>query len=329
MRNDWRGRECLVTGGAGFGGSHLVADLVERGASVTVLDRAPIEGSPLGDLALADRVAVVPGDVRDAALVAALVGDGAFDDVFHLAADPIVAHSIADPATVVDTNVRGTAAILEACRTAPAPPRLVFASSGAYYGDNFSAEPIPETQEAGPATNLYGPSKAAAEMLVRGYGTTFGLPYAICRFMNTYGPGDRHLSRLVPRALAQLEAGGTYDFGGRDDGSTRLDFLYVKDMARAYTSAADHLATGGTERVFNFGTGTLTSVRAVAGLLSRAFDGQVREPVFSGPPRDTPRQKRLDVSRSRAVLGWTAGTPLEQGLAETVAWHRSAVPAAA
>ena len=329
MTEQWRGRACLVTGGVGFGGSHLVAELVRQGADVTVIDKAEIPGSPLADLDVTDEISVVHGDVRNAALLGDLFSTHAFDDVFHVAADPIVARSISDPWEAVDTNVRATYTLLEACRTATAMPRFVFASSGAYYGDNFDPEPIPETQEAGPAANLYGPSKAAAEMIVRGYGRTFGLRYGVCRFMNTYGPGDRHTSRLVPRALAQLAAGEAYDFGSRDDGSTRLDFLFVGDMARAYMSVADHLAAGGEEPVFNFGSGTLTSVREVAERLSLAYDGVAREPIFSGVRTGPPRQKRLEVSRAADLLGWTASTSLDDGRAATVAWHRATVGAAA
>ncbi|WP_062519438.1 NAD-dependent epimerase/dehydratase family protein [Demequina silvatica] len=327
MTDMWQGRTCLVTGGAGFGGSHLVAELVERGARVTVIDREPIEGKPLEDMGVEDAITFVLGDLRDGALTKELVGAGGFDVVFHLAADPIVINSIRDPEAVVDTNVRGTATLLEAVRIAPNTPLFVNASSGAYYGDNFDPAPIPETQEPGPASNLYGPSKVAAEMILRGYGKAFGIPHASCRFMNTYGPGDRHESRLVPRALSQLASGAEYDFGDRDDGSTRLDFLYVGDMARAYMSAAEHLARGGESTAFNFGTATLTSVRDVAERLSLAFDGTAREPQFRGVRTGPVRQKRLEVSRAESVLGWTASTSLDEGLAATVAWHRAAVPA--
>ena len=328
MTDFWNDRACLVTGGAGFGGSHLVAELVGRGAEVTVLDRADPTTAPVADLDVLEHVRYVRGDICDAELVATVLAESGVDDVFHVAADPIVAHSIADPFPVLESNVRGTYTLLEACRLAAKVPQFVFASSGAFYGDNFDPEPIPETQAAGPATSLYGPSKAAAEMAVRGYGLTFGMRYGVCRFMNTYGPGDRHGSRLVPRALAQLAGGLAYDFGSRDDGSTRLDFLYVGDMARAYMSVAEHLAAGGEETVFNFGSGTLTSVRDVAERLSVAYDGTEREPIFSGHRTGPPRQKRLEVSKAESVLGWTATTSLDDGLAATAAWYRATMPAA-
>ncbi|WP_172655919.1 NAD-dependent epimerase/dehydratase family protein [Demequina maris] len=327
MTDVWQGRSCLVTGGAGFGGSHLVSELVSRGARVTVIDRDPIEGKPLEDMGVEDDIDFVLGDLRDGTLVQDVVRKGAFDVVFHLAADPIIMNSLSKPASVVDDNVRATTLVLEACRTAGNDPVFVFASSGAYYGDSFEPEPIPETREPRLASNLYGPSKMAAEMIVRGYGTTFKIPHASCRFMNTYGPGDRHASRLVPRALAQLATGDGYDFGDRDDGSTRLDFLYVGDMARAYMSAADHLIAGGESGAFNFGNSTLNSVRDVAERASLAYDGIAREPQFRGVRTGPPRQRCLDVTKAQTVLGWSASTQLDEGLAKTVAWFRAGVPA--
>ncbi|WP_062465315.1 NAD-dependent epimerase/dehydratase family protein [Demequina soli] len=328
MADMWDGMACLVTGGAGFGGSHLVAELVERGARVTVVDRDAIPGKPLEDMGVDDAITFVQGDLREPETLEAAFAHGPFGVVLHLAADPIIMNSLSKPASVVDDNVRATTMVLEACRVAGNHPVFVFASSGAYYGDSFDPEPIPETREPRLATNLYGPSKMAAEMIVRGYGNTFGIPHASCRFMNTYGPGDRHASRLVPRALAQLAAGDSYDFGERDDGSTRLDFLYVGDMARAYMSAAEHLAAGGEPGAFNFGNATLNSVRDVAERVSLAYDGVAREPAFRGVRTGPPRQRRLDVTKAHEVLGWSASTPLDEGLAATVAWYRAGVPAA-
>ncbi|WP_062290724.1 NAD-dependent epimerase/dehydratase family protein [Demequina phytophila] len=327
MTDMWQGRTCLVTGGAGFGGSHLVAELVERGSRVTVIDREPIESKPLEDMGVEDAITFIQGDLREPETLAEAFAHDRFDVVFHLAADPIIMNSLSKPASVVDDNVRATTQVLEACRTAENQPVFVFASSGAYYGDSFEPEPIPETREPRPATNLYGPSKMAAEMIVRGYGNTFKIPHASCRFMNTYGPGDRHASRLVPRALSQLAAGDGYDFGDRDDGSTRLDFLYVGDMARAYMSAADHLASGGEPGAFNFGNSTLNSIRDVAERASLAYDGVAREPQFRGVRTGPPRQRRLDVTKARTVLGWSASTGLDEGLEKTVAWFRAGVPA--
>jgi nucleoside-diphosphate-sugar epimerase len=139
--------------------------------------------------------------------------------------------------------------------------------------------------------------------------------------MNTYGPGDTHRSRLVPRALSLLAAGEPYDFGDRDDGSTRLDFLYVGDMAGAYLATAEHLERAPGD-VFNFGSGRCTGIREVAVLTSQIYDGVDREPIFHGTPRRPSKQKWLDISRARSVLGWRPTVDLDEGLTHTVRWHR-------
>lgn len=318
-----RPMRCLVTGGAGFGGSHLVAALVERGAHVTVLDRTPVHEGLAGELGISHLVDPVQADICDVPRLTEIMRSNRINVVFHLAADPIVADGVKRPEAMLDANVRGTYSVLEACRQSDPMPDVVFASSGAYYGDPSTHTAIPEEQTPGVHASLYGPSKVAGEALMLGYANTFGIRHVVCRFTNTYGPGDRHLSRLVPRAMHLLSRGALYDFGDRDDGTTNLDFLYIGDMARAYVSAADYLITGGREHVFNFGTGSLTSVRDVARAVSRAYDGAERNPVFRGPSQNRFRpHKLLDTRRARTILGWEPATPLAEGLAITVAWHR-------
>ena len=318
--NPWAGRRCLVTGGFGFGGSHLVLALLARGADVTILDRWRDERSHLVASGRADDARFVTGDVRDLDLVSQLMARQEIDTVFHLAAQPLVPMSIRLPLETLDVNANGTYVMLEAARRA-ALPRFVFASSGAYYGTTSVAEPIPESFAPLPAANLYAASKAAADLAVQGYVKTFGLKAGICRFMNTYGPGDTNLSRLIPRALHNLRGGAPYDFGDRDDGSTELDFLHVHDMVSAYLCVADYLDrtdASNLDPVFNIGTGVATPVRTVAAMASTAYDGRMRTPIFRGAHRPIAVRKLLDASKATAVLGWSPRISLRDGLEETV-----------
>ena len=318
--NPWAGRRCLVTGGFGFGGSHLVLALLARGADVTILDRWRDERSHLVASGRADDARFVTGDVRDLDLVSQLMARQEIDTVFHLAAQPLVPMSIRLPLETLDVNANGTYVMLEAARRT-ALPRFVFASSGAYYGTTSVAEPIPESFAPLPAANLYAASKAAADLAVQGYVKTFGLKAGICRFMNTYGPGDTNLSRLVPRALHNLRTGAPYDFGDRDDGTTALDFLHVRDMVRAYLAVAaylDRTEADALDPVFNIGTGVATPIRVVAEMASAAYDGTPRLPNFGGAPRTTVIRKLLDASKAREVLGWAPSIGLREGLEETV-----------
>ncbi len=308
----------LVTGGCGFGGSHLVARLVRDGARVTALDLVDYTAAQRARFPELGDAGVHRGDVRDLDGLTALLRARQCDTVFHLAAQPLVPLSIERPFETLDVNARGTYAVLEACRLVGIEA-LVVASSGAYYGTTTTDQPVPETAAPLPSANLYASSKAAADLAAQGYAHTFGMPVGVCRFMNTYGPGDANFSRLVPRCLELLASGAPLDLGDRDDGTTRLDFLHVGDMTEAYLRVAHHVAEkGGRDAVFNIGTGHATATADVAGTLSVMFDGGTRRPLFRGEPRKTPAVKYLEVAKARDLLGWESSTGLEAGLAELV-----------
>jgi nucleoside-diphosphate-sugar epimerase len=302
-------RRVLVTGGSGFGGSHLIRRLASDGDRVWNLDvRQPSDTC----------AEYVSGDVRSVELLQSTLRDNSIDTVFHLAAQPLVPLSIELPFETLDVNSRGTYAVLEACRVVGVGA-IVVASSGAYYGTTTTDQPIPETAAPLPAANLYASGKAAADLAAQGYAHTYGLPVGVCRFMNTYGAGDRNDSRFVPHGLRLLTSGLTYDFGSRDDGTTRLDFLHVDDMTSAYLAVAEFVRThGGRHAVFNIGTGTATATADVARMLSSCFDGRERTPIFTGFVRATPVVKYLDVTKARQLLGWSAQIGLRAGLERVI-----------
>jgi nucleoside-diphosphate-sugar epimerase len=324
---NWAGVRCLVTGGSGFGGRHLVETLLDRGALVTSLD---LVGRPDADR---ETIQSVIGDVRNFDLVSALMARSSIEVVFHLAAQPLVPVSVSLPLETLDTNAMGTYVVLEACRRVGVDA-MVLASSGAYYGSTSVTEPIEETFSPLPAANLYASSKAAADLALQGYVQTFDLPAGACRFMNTYGPGDTNLSRLIPRALDNLRHDRPYHFGDRDDGTSELDFLFVGDMVAAYMALAEWLMVGrdvnGHDRsinpVFNIGTGVATPISAVARLASIAFDGEARVPIFHGSTKTRAVRKLLSATKAGEVLGWHASTTLDQGLALTMKSRRSVHP---
>lgn len=324
-RQFWRTRRCLVTGGMGFGGSHLCEQLLERGASVYVLDRVRPANSYLVLSGLADRVEYVPGDIREADLMKLVMNRFEIETVFHLAAQPIVPLSNVLPYETLSVNVMGTYSVLEAVRTAASPPALVFASSGAYYGTTRQQQPIREDQAPNKAANIYSPSKIAGDVAVRSYSETFGLRAAVCRFINTYGPGSTNFSTIVPRTILNLVEDKPYDFGARDDGTSIFDYLHVRDMARGYLAAAENIDLVRGE-AFNFSGGSRISVRDLVKLISVLYDGREREPVFHGPRREVPIQKCLDCSRAEQALGWSSSISLREGLEETIQWYKAYWP---
>jgi nucleoside-diphosphate-sugar epimerase len=321
MSSDWKGRACLVTGGAGFGGSHLCARLLDLGAKVTVVDRVFPRSSFLVLSGIVDRLDLVTGDIRDLDLMRLILERSEIDTIFHLAAQPIAPMSNVIPMETLSINALGTYSVLEAVRSSGCAKRLVFASSGAYYGGTTTDRPINEDDPPGPATNLYGPSKVAGDVAVRAYAQVYGMKAAACRFMNTFGPGDTNFSRIVPRAVRNLIRGEAYDFGDRDDGNTRLDFLYIGDMANAYIKLAEHLDDVSGE-AFNFGRGHPTSTGELTRLASRVFDGRDRPPIFTGTPRAKPIVKYLDIAKAKRLLDWEPTISLEDGLGLTIEWYR-------
>lgn len=321
MSNFWLGRQCLVTGGSGFGGSHLCESLLALGARVHILDRWLPRNSYLVLANIAPQVNYIQGDIRDIDLLRLTLQRFEINTVFHLAAQPIVPISNVLPFETLSVNAEGTYTVLEAIRTSGCVDRLVFASSGAYYGATSTDQAITESHPPLSAQNIYAPSKVAGDVAVRTYASVYGMKAACCRFMNTYGPGDTNFSRIVPRAISNMITSAPYDFGARDDGSSQIDCLHISDMARAYIAVAEHLDSEAGE-AFNFGTGQPISTKALVTVASKVFGGKARTPVFSGPIKSTPSIKYLDISKAYYSLGWIPMIPLDDGLAMTISWYK-------
>jgi UDP-glucose 4-epimerase len=291
----------VVTGGAGFIGSHLVDALVARGDEVTVVD----------DLSsgrrehINPRAELVEHDIREPFLFDAAVG-------FHLAAQADVGTSVQRPVFDAEVNVLGTVNVLEAARAAGAA--VVFSSTGgAIYGDVEA--PAAEDAPLRPVSP-YGMAKLSAEAYVEGWRRVHGLRSVVLRFANVYGPRQSAALEggVVAIFLERLEAGEeTLVFG---DGEQTRDFVHVDDVVSALLAAAEQ--EGG---VFNVGTGVETSVNRLHELCREAsgIDTAPRH----GPPRlGDARRSVLDVSRARNGLGWRPKVDLARGLRATWASMR-------
>ena len=297
----------LVTGGAGFLGAALANYLVQDGHQVRVLDDLSA-----GDRTrLADQVLFTRGDVGDRPKLWTLLQD--VDCVYHLAARVLVSESILYPREYNEVNVGGTVAVMEAMRDAGVR-RVVFASSGAVYGDQ-AEQPVSEDRTPNPQSP-YAVSKLAAEYYVRTIGALWGIETVILRIFNAYGPGQNlpvSHPPAVPRFLRQALGGGSVViFGG--GGQTR-DFVYVDDVVKALVAAAS--ASDVDRRVINVGTGRETSINELADMVAQATGKQVevlRSPAESGGV------SRLcaDVSVARQLLGHKARVDLPKGLRLTL-----------
>jgi UDP-glucose 4-epimerase len=301
----------LVTGGAGFIGSHLVDALVARGDDVTVVDdlSSGREQNLVG--ALDAGATLERADVRDTAALAAIVGDARPETIFHLAAQVDVRLSLADPGHDARTNVEGTINVLEAARAAGSA-RVVFSSTGgAIYGET-DLLPTPESVAPLPMA-AYGQSKYCAERYLGLYERLYGMSTIALRFGNVYGPRqDPHgEAGVIAIFCGRLRAGKRPRIYG--DGSQTRDYIFVTDLVDALVSAGDRTAGG----VVNIGTEVETSVLELLQVLAQLHGPGAPEPEFAPARTGEIDRSCLDATRARELLGWTSRTRIPEGLRRT------------
>ena len=295
----------LVTGGAGFIGSHVVQAALRADRRVRVLDDLSTGDSHR----LPPDVELVRGDVADEAVV--LQAAAGVEVVVHLAAHRAVPRSVEHPLATDRANTHGTLCVLEAARAAGAR-RVVLASSSSVYG-SAAVLPTPETLEPRPASP-YAVSKLAGEHYARVHAELFGLSTLSLRLFNVYGPGqppEGPYAQLVPRVLDALRRGEAPVVFG--DGRQSRDLVYVGDVARAVLAAAASDATG----VVNIGSGRATSVLDVVEAAARVAGTRAEPRFLPARPGDV-AHTCADARRAAAVLGWEAGVDLHEGLRRTV-----------
>jgi CDP-glucose 4,6-dehydratase len=249
------------------------------------------------------------------------------DSVFHLAAQTLVPTANRGPTATFETNVRGTWALLEACRL-HGTERVIVASSDKAYGAH---EGLPYQEHFALQPRYpYDVSKAAADLLARSYWHTWQLPVAVTRFANLYGGGDTNRSRLVPEAVTAALAGRAPVV--RSDGSPERDFLYVEDAVAAYLAIWDALdpapgaagaAPAAAGEAFNAGGGCPHRVLDVVELVCRlAGTGVSPDVQGAGTPAGEIDRQWVDYSKLKGLTGWEPRVDLEEGLRRTLDWHR-------
>jgi UDP-glucose 4-epimerase len=308
----------LVTGGAGFIGSHVADALVAAGYDLTVIDNLSRGRRELVPAAAAFH----QFDIRSAE-AATLVREGRFDVICHLAAQIDVRVSVADPAADASANILGTLNLLEAVRAASHRPRFVFSSTGgAVYGD-FDPPPSAETTQKNPESP-YGIAKLSVEFYMGYYGRVHGLETVALRYANVYGPRqDPHGEAGVVAIFCQrLLEGRTLTVFGT--GEQTRDYVFVGDVAAANVLAARvALPPAGRldDRAFNIGTSVATSVLELAAEAQRAAGTALA--VDHAPPRPGEQMRSfVNIEKAQRVLGWTPKATLPHGLAETFEWFR-------
>ena len=303
--------KALVTGGAGFIGSHLVDLLLAKDCKVVVIDNLATGRRSQ----VPENVVFLQGDVRDPRLLTeALPG---CDAVFHLAAVSSVQDSLDRPLEVHDTNLTATLALLEAA-VRHKVPRFVFSSSAAVYGDT-GGEPAREDMIPKPMSH-YAVQKLASEHYCRVYHRLHGMETVCLRYFNVYGPrqrADSPYSGVIAKFIDAARAGQPITIFG--DGKQTRDFCHVKDVASANFLAATQDAEKVSGRVFNVGTGTSTSVNDLARLVSSVF-GAGAVPIEHQQARAAEiRYSQAQIATARRSFQWNPSTCLEAGLEQLAA----------
>ncbi|SFR23571.1 MULTISPECIES: UDP-glucose 4-epimerase GalE [unclassified Paenibacillus] len=318
----------LVTGGAGYIGSHTVAELLDLGEEVVVLDnlqtghKAALLGGKLYE-----------GDLRNKELLSKLFSENSIDAVIHFAANSLVGESMQNPGKYYDNNVFGTLSLLEAMKDAGVR-RIVFSSTAATYGEPEKV-PIEEGDRTEP-TNVYGETKLMMERMMSWFDKVLGIKYVSLRYFNAAGAhesgkiGEDHRpeSHLIPLVLqTALKQRPHIAVFGEDyatpDGTCVRDYIHVSDLADAHVRAVNYLREGNDSNVFNLGNGQGFSVKEVIETARKVTGLDI--PVVTEPRRaGDPAILVASSDKARSVLGWSpARTQLEDIISGAWGWHQS------
>jgi len=305
--------KCLVLGGGGFIGSHVVDGLLEAGHAVRVFERPRVP--QFRTFTPPEAVEWVEGDFQSASMVEDAVQG--CEVIVHFVSTTLPENSNDDPVFDVESNVVATLRMLQAASAAKVR-KIVFISSGGTVYGMPRAIPIPESHPTEPRVS-YGIAKLMIEKYLALYQTSHGLDHVVLRVANPYGERQRiegaqgAVAVFLDRALRREPI----DIWG--DGTVVRDFLHVSDVARAFMRAIDY---SGEPRVFNIASGSGCSLNELMAAIERLLGRPVERRYLPGRGFDVPRNV-LDISRARDVLGWVPRVSLEDGLRATLAWARS------
>ena len=316
----WHDRPVFVTGGSGLLGGWLVRRLVDEGASVVCLVRDWVPQSTLLRGDLLSKVTIVRGDVRDQTVLERVLGEYEIDTVFHLAAQTIVGVANRNPISTLDTNIRGTWALLEAARRSPLAKAVIIASSDKAYGDH---EKLPYDENAAlQGEHPYDVSKSCADLIAKMYAVSFGLPVAVTRCGNFYGGGDLNWNRLIPGTIRSVLKNERPVI--RSDGTLIRDYFYVEDGAAAYMQLAEALHARPELRgeAFNFSNEIQADVLEITHKILERMKSSL-EPDVRAEARNEIQHQWLSAEKARKMLGWTPTFSLDEGLDRTIAWYRA------
>jgi len=313
------GGAVLVTGAAGFIGSHTAERLLARGERVIGLDNfdpfydPALKRANLSAASRDPRFTLVEGDIRDAALLDALFAKEPVRAVIHLAARAGVRPSVEEPALYADVNVRGTTVVLESARRAGVR-KVVYASSSSVYGGNTKV-PFSEDDPVDHPVSPYAATKKATELVASAYHHLYGIDTIGLRFFTVYGPRQRP-EMAIAAFTRRIDEGRPVPVFG--DGSALRDYTYIDDIVDGVMGALDR---GRGDRVYNLGESETTSLLELVRRIGDALGREPRIEFRPAQPGDVPTTY-ADIARARRELGYHPAVRVAEGIPRFVAWHR-------
>lgn len=308
----------LVTGGAGFIGSHACAQLLRQGHAVAAMDDFNDFYDPAtkrANLRALPDVEVFEGDIRDAGFVEKTVAAGKFDAVIHAAARAGVRPSLKDPQLYIDTNITGTQNLLAAAHRAGIG-RFVFASSSSVYG---LAKKVPFTEDMPLPQTLspYAATKIAGEHLCGNYAHLYGMRVVCLRFFTVYGPGQRP-DLAIHKFTRAIDRGESIPQFG--DGSTRRDYTYIDDIVQGVAGALRY--EGPAFDIFNLGENQTTTLSELIAEIERALGKKASIERLPEQQGDMPLTA-ADITKAKKLLGYNPRTQIREGIPKFVEWYLS------
>jgi len=309
-----KNKRILVTGGAGFIGSHLVSELLKSDAKVLVID---IEVNPKSFFSLSNlsnKVNLEILDVREKSKIFRYFNKFSFDYIFHLAAEPIVEQSHDNPYAAFETNIMGTVNILEAVRKNGNIKGIIAASSDKAYGKSKKAY---REDSALRGDHPYDVSKSCMDLICQAYFKTYNIPLIVTRFGNVYGEGDLHFNRLIPGICKAIINDQVLEI--RSDGSYVRDYLYVKDVVEGYIALLKNIDKIHGE-AFNFSSSDNLSVLQVIRKAEKSIGEKINYKILNIAKNEIPYQ-HLDDSKIKK-LGWKPKSNLSSTFKSVLDWYK-------
>ena len=306
----------LITGGAGFIGSHLTERLLREGHKVTIIDDFNTYYDPeikrQNLVNVKNDVNLVEGDIRDAILVERTFAEGQFDQIIHLAARAGVRPSIKDPKLYFTTNIDGTFNLLDACRYHEVP-RFTFASSSSVYGVNSNIT-FAETDALERTISPYAATKLAGEQICSNYAHLFDIHCQCLRFFTVYGPRQRPDLAISKFTKHILNGTPIQQYG---DGNTARDYTYIEDIIDGIIAASSYDKK--SFEIFNLGGSSTTTLSKLINMIESATGRRASIELMPDQPGDVPRTY-ADISKAHTLLGYKAHTPIKEGIKKYVQW---------